>query len=55
MKNNIPFAALVMAFTVAGACVGRSVMSDSSMAAVTGIMCLIGGVAAAFCGFKADQ
>ena len=46
MKNRIPFAALVFAFTVAGACVGRAAMSGGDLVISVGTLACIGAIAA---------
>ena len=50
MKNRIAFGALVFAFTVAGACVGRAAMSPADLVLSVMALAVIGGVAAALSG-----
>ncbi len=50
MKNSLPFAALTFAFTVAGSALGFALHeSQVELVVVTGVIAMIGGVAAFVC------
>lgn len=53
MKNNLSFAALTFAFTVAGSCIGATLVNDpGDCAMVTLVIATIGAFAAALCGTR---
>jgi RsiW-degrading membrane proteinase PrsW (M82 family) len=50
MKNRLPFAALTIAFTIAGACIGYTMHDNSESINALIFVAFIGGVAAAVSG-----